>query len=138
MISQLEEVTGTLASEKQEIAQLLRSARAAADKLDTTLASADRTINNLDTGLVQELPALVAKLDRTLTSLESAGKSADGILTDNREALGEFAQDGLGQVGPTMRQLRALIRELDDLAEKVEGNPAGFLLGKEKPEEFVP
>lgn len=138
MIGQLEEVTGTLASEKQEIAELLRSARAAAEKLDKTLASADRTITNLDEGLVQELPALVAKLDRTLTSLESAGKSADGILTDNRQAIGEFAQDGLGQVGPTMRQLRSLIRELDDLAERVEGNPAGFLLGKEKPEEFEP
>jgi phospholipid/cholesterol/gamma-HCH transport system substrate-binding protein len=138
MIRQLEEVTGTLAGEKEEIAELLRTARAAAEKLDATLASADRTINNLDQNLVQELPALVAKLDRTLTSLESAGKSADGILTDNRQAIGEFAQDGLGQVGPTMRQLRSLIRELDDLAEKVEGNPAGFLLGKEKPEEFEP
>ena len=138
MISQLEEVTGTLAGEKQEIAELLRSARAAAEKLDKTLASADRTITNIDEGLVQELPALVAKLDRTLTSLESAGKSADGILTDNREAIGEFAQDGLGQVGPTMRQLRSLIRELDGLAERMEGNPAGFLLGKEKPEEFEP
>ncbi len=138
MINQLEEVTGTLAGEKQQIAELLRSARAAAEKLDKTLASADRTITNLDEGLVQELPALVAKLDRTLTSLESAGKSADGILTDNREAIGEFAQDGLGQVGPTMRQLRSLIRELDGLAERMEGNPAGFLLGKEKPEEFEP
>ena len=87
---------------------------------------------------MQELPELVAKLARPLSSLESAGKSADGILTDNRQALSEFAQDGLGQVGPTMRQLRGLVRELDDLVERIEGNPAGFLLGKEKPEEFEP
>jgi phospholipid/cholesterol/gamma-HCH transport system substrate-binding protein len=37
-----------------------------------------------------------------------------------------------------MRQLRALIRELDDVAERLEDNPAGFLLSKEKPEEFEP
>ena len=137
-LDQLDQVTGSLAAEKEEIAALLRNARAASEKLDRTLANADRTITHLDEGLVQELPALVAKLDRTLSSLESVGKSADGILSDNRQALSEFAQDGLGQVGPTMRQLRGLVRELDDLVERIEGNPAGFLLGKEKPEEFEP
>ena len=137
-LDQLDQVTGSLAAEKEEIAALLRNARAASEKLDRTLASADRTISNLDANLVQELPALVAKLDRTLSSLESAGKSAEGILGDNREAIGDFAQDGLQQVGPTLRQLRSLIRELDGLVERVEGNPAGFLLGKEKPEEFEP
>lgn len=137
-LDQLDQITGSIASEKEEIAALLRNARAASEKLDKTLASVDRTVNNFDQGLVAELPALVAKLDRTLTQLESASKSADGILTDNRQAIAEFSQDGLGQVGPTMRQLRSLIRELDDLAEKVETNPAGFILGREQPEEFEP
>ena len=137
-LDQLDQVTGSLAAEKEEIAALLRNARAASEKLDRTLANADRTITHLDEGLVQELPALVAKLDRTLSSLESAGKSAEGILGDNREAIGDFAQDGLQQVGPTLRQLRSLIRELDDLVERVEGNPAGVILGREQPEEFEP
>jgi phospholipid/cholesterol/gamma-HCH transport system substrate-binding protein len=116
----------------------VRNARAASEKLEQTLTSADRTINNLDANLVQELPALVARLDRTLAKLESASTSADAILTDNRDAISDFSQDGLSQVGPTMRQLRGLIRELDDLVERVEGNPAGFLLGREQPEEFEP
>jgi phospholipid/cholesterol/gamma-HCH transport system substrate-binding protein len=137
-LEQLDQVTGTIAAEKQEIAELLRNARAVSERLDRTLASADRTINNLDANLVQELPALVAKLDRTLSSLESAGKSADGILTDNRDAIADFAQNGLGEVGPTMRELRGLIAELEGLTERLEGNPAGFLLSKEKPEEFEP
>ncbi|MFY2763657.1 MlaD family protein [Arenimonas sp. MALMAid1274] len=137
-LDQLDQITGSVAAEKEEIAALLRNARSASERLDKTLASVDRTVNNFDQGLVQELPALVAKLDRTLAQLESASKSADGILTDNRQAISEFAQDGLGQVGPTMRQLRSLIRELDDLAGKVESNPAGFILGREQPEEFEP
>lgn len=137
-LDQLDQVTGSLAAEKEEIAQLLRNARAASEKLDATLANADRTITHLDQNLVQELPELVAKLDRTLASLESASANANGILGDNREAIGEFAQDGLQQVGPTMRQLRSLIRELDDLVERVEGNPAGVILGREQPAEFDP
>lgn len=137
-LDQLEQITGTISGEREDIAALIRNARAASGKLDQTLASADRTLDNLDQGLVQELPALVAKLDRTLTQLESASKSAEAILSDNRDAFADFSQDGLAQVGPTLRQLRSLIRELDDLAERVESNPAGFLLGREHPEEFEP
>ncbi len=137
-LDQVDQITGTVAAEREEIAALIRNARAASERLETTLATADRTLANLDQGVVQELPALVAKLDRTLGQLESASQSADGILTDNRDAIAAFSQDGLGQVGPTMRQMRSLIRELDDLAGKVQSNPAGFLLGREQPEEFEP
>ena len=137
-LDQLDQVTGSIAAEREEISALIQNARAASEKLDATLASADRTINNLDQNLVQELPALVDKLDSTLSQLESASKNANGILNENRDSWAEFSQDGLGQVGPTMRQLRGLIRELDDLANKLENNPAGYLLGREQPEEFEP
>jgi len=137
-LEQLDQLTGAIASERGEIATLLRNARAASEKLDATLASADRTINRLDENLVQELPGLVGKLDRTLTQLESVAGNANGILDENRDAIADFAQDGLGQVGPTMRQLRVLIRELDDLTDRLENNPAGYLLGREQPEEFEP
>lgn len=137
-LDQLDQITGAVASEREDIAALISNARAASEQLEKTLASADRTINSLDQGLVQELPGLVARLDRTLATLESASTSADAILTENRDAFADFSQDGLAQVGPTMRQLRGLIRELDDLVERLEGNPAGFLLGREQPEEFEP
>lgn len=137
-LDQLDQVTGAIANEREEIAALIRSARAASQKLETTLASADKAITGIDQGVVQKLPEIVAKLDRTLAQLESTSMTANGILTENREAISDFSNDGLGQVGPTMRQLRSLIRELDDLAEKVESNPAGFILGREQPEEFEP
>ncbi len=137
-LDQLDQITGSIAGEREDIAALIQNARAASEQLEKTLASADRTINNFDEGLVKELPDLVARLDRTLAKLESASTSADAILTDNRDAISDFSQDGLAQVGPTLRQLRGLIRELDGLVERVEGNPAGFLLGREQPEEFEP
>lgn len=137
-LEQLDQVTGAVAAEREEIAGLIRSARAASEKLEATLASADKTITGIDQGVVQKLPEIVAKLDRTLAQLETTSQTANGILSENREAIADFSNDGLGQVGPTMRQLRSLIRELDDLADKVETNPAGFILGREQPEEFEP
>jgi phospholipid/cholesterol/gamma-HCH transport system substrate-binding protein len=137
-LEQLDQLSGTLAGEREEVAALIRNARRASAQLETTLASADRTINHLDEGVVKELPAIVARLDRTLAELEKTGHTANAMLSENREAIADFSNDGLGQVAPTMRQLRSLIRELDDLAEKVESNPAGFILGREKTEEFEP
>ncbi|HEX5693098.1 MAG TPA: MlaD family protein [Arenimonas sp.] len=137
-LDQLDQVTGSIAAEREEISALIQNARAASEKLDATLANANQTITNLDQGLVQQLPPLVEKLDATLTQLESVSKNANGILNENRDSWAEFSQDGLGQVGPTMRQLRGLIREIDDLANKLENNPAGYLLGREEPEEFEP
>jgi len=138
MLEQLEQVTSAVSGEREDIAALIRNARSASEQLEKTLASADRTINNLDDGVIKELPALVAKLDRALGELEAASTSANAILTDNREAISDFSQEGLGQVAPTLRQLRGLIRELDGLVDRVEKNPAGFLLGREQPEEFEP
>lgn len=138
MLEQLEQVTSAVSSEREDIAALIRNARSASEQLEKTLASADRTINNLDEGVIKELPDLVAKLDRALGELEAASTSANAILTDNREAISDFSQEGLGQVAPTLRQLRGLIRELDGLVDRVERNPAGFILGREKPEEFEP
>ncbi|MBW8367011.1 MAG: MCE family protein [Arenimonas sp.] len=137
-LEQLDQVTGAIAGEREEIAGLIRSARAASEKLEATLASADKTIVGIDQGVVQKLPDIVAKLDRTLAQLESTSQNANDMLSENRQAIADFSNDGLGQVGPTMRQLRSLIRELDDLADKVETNPAGFILGREQPEEFEP
>ncbi|MDY0022242.1 MlaD family protein [Arenimonas caeni] len=137
-LDQLDQITGAISAERGEIAALLRNARAASEKLDSTLANADSAIATLDQGVVQQLPGLVARLDATLAQLEAASRNANGILEDNREAWGEFSQEGLGEVGPTMRQLRGLIREIDDLANKLENNPAGYLLGREQPEEFEP
>jgi len=137
-LEQLDQVTGAIAGEREEIAGLIRSARAASEKLEATLASADKTIVGLDQGVVQRLPEIVAKLDRTLAQLENTSQNANAMLSENREAIADFSNDALGQVGPTMRQLRSLIRELDDLADKVETNPAGFILGREQPKEFEP
>jgi len=137
-LDQVEQITGAVAGEREELAAMIRSARAASERLEQTLATTDRTLQSLDNSLVQQLPPLVARLDRTLAQLESASRNADGILSDNRESIARFSQDGLGQLAPTMRQMRSLIRELDDLTSRAQENPSGFLLGRDQPEEFEP
>ena len=137
-LAHLETVSGSLADRDQGTQALLLSARDAARKLETTLDTTNGAMTRLDRSLVQQLPPILDKLETALTKLDSAAGNADAILGDNRAAINSFANEGLGQLGPTLTELRGLIRDLRQVSERLENNPAGYLLGREAPKEFDP
>lgn len=135
----IEAATGAIAGQRGDLRALIVNARQASDQLNTTLATTNRTLGTVDRELVDKLPGLVAKLDATLSSLDSAADNANGILGDNRTAIHNFANGGLAQVGPTLAELRALVRDLRHISDQLEaGTPARYILGREKPKEFEP
>ena len=87
---------------------------------------------------MQQLPAILEKLESTLALLDSAAGNADAILGENRAAINSFATDGLGQMGPTLSELRSLIRDLRQISDRLEGNPTRYLLGRDAPKEYEP
>ena len=119
-------------------AELIVNLRDASLALNKTLEKANGSLDTLDEGVIQKLPETMAKLDRTLAALESASNNANGILGDNRESINGFAQNGLGQVGPTLTELRSLIRDLRRVATRLDRNPGGYITGRTRPEEFEP
>ena len=137
-LAHLEAVSGSMADRDQGLQALLVSARDAARNLDRTLDTTNGTIHRLDENLVKQLPPLLDKLDSTLARLDSAAGNADAILGENRAAINNFANEGLGQLGPTLSELRRLIRDLRQVSDRLESNPARYLLGRDAPKEFEP
>jgi phospholipid/cholesterol/gamma-HCH transport system substrate-binding protein len=137
-LQHLEVVSGSLASKDEGLQSVLISARDAAQKLDATLATTNGAVQRLDQNLIQELPPILTKLDSTLVKLDSAANNADAILGENRAAINSFANDGLAQLGPTLTELRSLVRDLRRVSDRLEGNPARYLLGRDAPKEFEP
>lgn len=140
-MANLEQVTGTLAAERGEIAQLLRDARSSAERLDRVLAAAESTMGGLDrsvAALDKDLPQILTKLDRTLTEFEALSGNANALVSENRGAVQQFSRDGLTQVGPTLAELRSLLRQLNRAAAKIEERPSSVVLGSPTPEEFTP
>ena len=137
-LENIEGVTGALAGQQENLGALIVSARKASEQLEGTLATANGAMTDLDRELVQKLPELVAKLDSTLRRLDSAAQGADSILNENRAAINSFASDGLAQLGPTLAELRALIRDLRRISDRLDANPARYLLGRDAPKEFEP
>ena len=137
-LDNIENATGVLADQRQDIGALITNARISSERLAATLDTTNGAIADVDRELVQKLPQIIAKLDSTLARLDSAAGNADKLLSENRGAINSFTQDGLSQLGPTMEELRGLVRDLRKISSRFEDNPAGYVLGRQKPKEFEP
>ena len=62
----------------------------------------------------------------------------NGMLAENRQPLADFSQNGLGQIAPTLAELRVLVRDLRRISSRLDRNPAGYATGRTHPEEFSP
>ena len=137
-LQNIEDMTGALGGQKEDLRELVVNARVASEQLKVTLDTTNKAVTSIDREVVRELPELMRKLDATLVKLDSAAGGADTILNENRAAIQSFANDGLSQLGPTLGELRALIRDLRRVTDRLEGNPARYLLGRDAPKEFEP
>jgi phospholipid/cholesterol/gamma-HCH transport system substrate-binding protein len=137
-LENLEQATGSIAGQRKDIAALIVNAREVTDGLKLTVGKANGAIDGVDRNFIARLPALMDKLDATVAKLDSAAGNADALITENRPAVNSFANDGLAQLGPTLAELRRLIRDLRNLSDRLEDKPASYILGRDAPKEFEP
>ncbi|RZA15720.1 MAG: MCE family protein [Lysobacteraceae bacterium] len=137
-LENLEQATGSIAGQKDDIAKLIVNAREVTDNLKLASSNANGAIEGFDRNLVDRLPALMDKLDAAVAKIDSAAGNADALIAENRPAVQSFANDGLAQLGPTLSELRRLVRDLRNLSDRLEDRPARFILGRDAPKEFEP
>jgi phospholipid/cholesterol/gamma-HCH transport system substrate-binding protein len=137
-LDNIEKLTGAVASQKEDLGQLIVNAREASEQLKVTLVTTNGAVERLDQNVIRQLPQLVDKLDKTLVQLESVSSNANAMIAENRAPLANFTQNGLQQVGPALTELRGLVRDLRRVASRLDSNPAGYVLGRQQPKEFVP
>lgn len=140
-IAHLEQLTGSLAGEREQIAATLRDARSGMARLDRLLAAAEGNMDGVGRSVAlldRELPGLLQQLDRSLAAFESFSTHADAVVVENRAALRQFGQGGLPQAAPALAELRRLLRELEQLTSRIEEHPRHTLFGGTVPEEFTP
>ena len=137
-LANIESMTGAVAEQREDLRALIVNARQASEQLQGTLATTNRAVEDIDRELVAKLPGLVSRLDSTLNSLDAAAGNADAILGENRAAINSFANDGLAQLGPSLGELRLLVRDLRRISDQFDAGPARYLLGRDAPKEFEP
>jgi phospholipid/cholesterol/gamma-HCH transport system substrate-binding protein len=136
-LDHLDKVTGSLADDKEGTAALIRDLRTVTVQLNATLGKAQVTLDSVNGG-AKELPEIMQRLNRTLAQFEDVGKNANGLISDNRHSINGFTRDGLSQVGPTLAELRGLVRDLQRVVAGLNRNPGGYITGRTRPKEFEP
>ncbi|MEN1728165.1 MAG: MlaD family protein [Pseudomonadota bacterium] len=144
-LENIDTLTAALTQDEALISATLVNAREGSAALVEVLEQANETLAQLramltdvDEGLIAEIPALSANVEQTLAQLASMTERLDRVIADNEQAFADFGNEGLGQVGPALQELRVLLRDLSRISDRFERNPAQFILGGEQLEEYQP
>ena len=95
------------------------------EEISQTMATTRGTVTAVDA----ELSAVSADLRNTLQNMGKASGEAAALISDNREAVNDFAVTGLYELTEFLVEGRQLMNDLDRLVRQVEADPARILFG---------
>jgi phospholipid/cholesterol/gamma-HCH transport system substrate-binding protein len=127
----LAEIVGNLHRSSEELLPLMREMRA-------TVAAMSESLERLQPALLETFPKAAEELQEAMAQLAQAAERIDRMVARNEAAVAGFGDQVITPLGPAVQDLRQLIEALSALTERFERNPAGFLLGDERPEEYQP
>jgi phospholipid/cholesterol/gamma-HCH transport system substrate-binding protein len=130
VLSNLDTVTTALAEEQQVLREGLQSLVSAGNDIS-------RLINTVEDLTVRHGDPILGNAGETLATMQRISLQLEAVVGENRDALNQGMQ-GIAELDPAMRELRATIFNLNSLVNRLGDDPAGFLLGGDNIREFEP
>jgi phospholipid/cholesterol/gamma-HCH transport system substrate-binding protein len=130
VLSNLDTVTTALAEEQQVLREGLQSLVSAGNDIS-------RLINTVEDLTLRHGDPILGNAGETLATMQRISLQLEAVVGENRDALNQGMQ-GIAELDPAMRELRATIFNLNSLVNRLEDDPAGFLLGGDNIREFEP
>ena len=136
-LEHLDQMTGAVADQREEIRELLQQLSLASRNANATLAQTEQLARNAN-GLING-PGKTAleSMQASMASLQRATASIDRLLSDNREGLNSGLR-GVSEIGPALSELRRTLESLQSISRKLDNNPGRYLLGRDQTKEFKP
>ncbi|MFI2767218.1 MlaD family protein [Ruegeria faecimaris] len=134
-------VTGTMETAKGTLTSAERAFDSANEVINKDIGVVMDDVRNAANQVASTVTKVTDRLDDISADILSASKSAsellgtiDGIVQDNRRQLSDFMRVGLPQFTRFIEESQRLVISLDRLVDKVERDPARFLLGTQASE----
>lgn len=121
MLGDLRQLTGTLAAQRQTLAEALQSA-------SLTLAQTAETSAHLP-ALVEDVSASARALGRMAGQLGAAGESVQGLAADGRVTLRDISTQTLDALNRLIAELRGLVATYQRVGRRIERSPNVLLFG---------
>lgn len=129
-LGNLEQLLAHLAESSKDLPNLLA-------ELNTVSEEASGMLRETRQFISQDGAATFTKTNEILSELALATKQVQTLIADNSAPISQGAQ-GFAQLGPTMAELRQTLLNIKYITQELQNNPAQFLLGGEKLQEYQP
>ena len=129
-LEHIDQATGAIADQREDIRRLLQQLAEASRSANTALQEAEKLMRQANGLMDTEGRASMASLARVTANL-------DQLLQNNHQSL-ESGMQGLGELGPAIRELRQTLEAVRAITRRLNENPSGYLLGRDKSKEFEP
>ncbi len=125
--AELSEVSATVRSTLGDVEAWMAQA-------NETLSVAHHAMVAADQLITHDAQAMVIEFRQTAGNLSSAASELETLLSENREPVAAFTQEGLPEIVRLTGEARFLIARLARLLERLDTEGAGFLLGTQDQE----
>jgi phospholipid/cholesterol/gamma-HCH transport system substrate-binding protein len=136
-LEHLEQTTGAIADQRDDIRQALKQLTVLSKQAGGTLEQTSLLMRNANSLLTSDGKQVIGSAENAMKSLEQSSARINALLTRNQDSLNGGMQ-GLGELGPAIRELRETLTSLKTISRRLDANPSGYLLGNDKNKEFEP
>lgn len=136
-LSNLEQITGTVAEQRENISTILQQLVLITQQSNDTLQQTNKLVRNANVLLEGQGRQVISDAADTMNSLKKASAVLNTLVNENQQSLSHGMQ-GLSDLGPAVDELRRTLVTLRGAISKLEENPAGLLRGPERIKEFTP
>lgn len=133
----LEATTGVIAEQKNDLGQGIQDLATASQQMKITMERAASLLGQLEGQFNAKGERLFRNADTGMAALSRSSQQLESLLKDNQPALASGLHS-LGELEPTLLELRTTLQSLGVVSRKLEQDPSDFLLGGERIKEFKP
>lgn len=137
MFENLDDLTEALSEQSGDLHALMQTLQTTGKQMDTTLKQVGKLVSNADSLLGKQGSETLDAMRRAMSSLEHTSGSLEAVVKNNAAALGSGMQ-GLQEIGPALSQLRNTLSTMETILQRMNDNPANYLLGGETYVEYTP
>lgn len=136
-LSNLEQTTTAISSQRGDIAQTLKQLSLVGKQATAALEQTTTLMRNANGILNTKGQQMFSDAGQAMKSLEQSTQTINTLINNNEDSLNNGLQ-GLNQLGPAVNELRETLSTLRAISRRLEANPSGFLLNREQTKEFTP
>jgi phospholipid/cholesterol/gamma-HCH transport system substrate-binding protein len=138
ILENVQVISKNLAARSDEIADTMADARIAIRQAGDAAEAFGRLADTSNDLLASDARPLIADLRKTVRSADQSMKNLDAAISDARPGIQSFSKQTMPEVGQLVRDLREMSTALSAVAQRLNQQGAGGIVGGQKLPDYQP